>query len=365
MNGSNEKITSIQALRALSFLGIFLCHAEAKFLQWPSLGVAVFFVLSGYLMYYNYSEKDIECSLKANALFSWSKIKKLYLLHIITMCGSLIFYTVVRIYNGLTANDALYLLGVTGLNATLLQSWIPDCYINVSLNGVSWYLSAAVFLYFMFPYLKRFIDKKSTRYLTVTSVIILVLEIAVCIPWLILSDTNNSAYIWFMYSFPVFRLGDFYIGCCLGKCYTVKKSQGKATLLKYSVFEIAATALTVLVSLWMKRPFGNPILTATQNGTTAYIPLAVIWIILFLNKKGIITKILTNKITVFIGNISAYAFLTHYVVIQYIVGAIRFFDLNLSFTQNVIKIVVELACTIIATLIFMKLFKKPMTAIKK
>lgn len=49
MKSSNSKIISLQALRAIAFLGIFLSHTNC-FIQWPWLGVSTFFVLSGFLM---------------------------------------------------------------------------------------------------------------------------------------------------------------------------------------------------------------------------------------------------------------------------------------------------------------------------
>lgn len=45
------------------------------------------------------------------------------------------------------------------LQLFLLQSWYPDAGVNVSLNGVAWYLSTATFLYFMFPYIMMLIKK--------------------------------------------------------------------------------------------------------------------------------------------------------------------------------------------------------------
>ena len=100
MESRNGKILSIQALRAFAFLGIFLSHAGARILKWPQLGVSIFYVLSGYLMYFQYASKDIGCSIKSNALFSGSKIKKLYPLHIVTMLCAIVLFLAVNIRGG-------------------------------------------------------------------------------------------------------------------------------------------------------------------------------------------------------------------------------------------------------------------------
>ena len=68
-----QKIESIQALRALAFLGIFLSHARAP-VSWAQLGVSVFFVLSGCLMTCNYYDKEMEISIKKNSIFAIKKL---------------------------------------------------------------------------------------------------------------------------------------------------------------------------------------------------------------------------------------------------------------------------------------------------
>ena len=45
------------------------------------------------------------------------------------------------------------------LNVLLLQAWIPDPAWSISLNGASWYLSAALFLYFCFPRLSPLVSR--------------------------------------------------------------------------------------------------------------------------------------------------------------------------------------------------------------
>jgi len=61
------------------------------------------------------------------------------------------------IHLGRNIKSVIKLVGELGLNITLLQTWFPYAPINVSLNGVAWYLSVTLFLYFMFPYIARLI----------------------------------------------------------------------------------------------------------------------------------------------------------------------------------------------------------------
>ena len=66
---SNSKINSLQALRAIAFIGIFLAHAGITY-SWPKLGVSIFFCMSGFLMTYIYMDRDLPRSIKDAFLFS-------------------------------------------------------------------------------------------------------------------------------------------------------------------------------------------------------------------------------------------------------------------------------------------------------
>lgn len=255
--------------------------------------------------------------------------------------------------NGTTIKNIVDLVVKIGFNITLLRSWVPYSQIYFSLNGVAWYLSVTMFLYFVFPYLRRHIQRNKNVNLIIVGIFILLLEIISCIPFIMLLGKNSNVYIWFMYCFPVFRLGDFFIGCCLGKL--IKGNRKDFTLIQATIIEVLATVLTVLVYAYTKISFQNVFLLATQNWTTLYIPLATIWILLFVKKQGIITKVLTNKMTIFIGDISAYLFLIHYVVTQYVQAVISFFDLQINDWQNIVLILIEFILSVLGAVLYKKI----------
>lgn len=344
------KIDSLQALRALAFFGIFFSHASF-FIAWSALGVSVFYVMSGFLMTYRYEHVELGTSLKGNIEFSLKKIKKLYPLHILTMIFAILLNAASIIRNGVRVKALIGLIGKTVLNITLLQTWVPYSSINVSLNGVAWYLSVTMFLYFTFPWLKQIIEKKSIRRLCITCGAILIIEIISCIPFIIVLGNDSPVYIWFMYCFPVFRLGDFFIGCVLKRVY-YEKFFRKLGMVKGTIYEIIATAITVFVFLWLKIEQENVVLLSLHNWTTVYIPLAAIWIILFIKRRGLITKVLSNKFFIFVGNISAYAFLIHYVVTQYTARLLSFFEIDIVGWERTLLVLLELIVSILFSVLY-------------
>lgn len=351
-----SKIVSLQALRGLAFLGIFLNHAKG-IIHWSELGVSVFFVLSGFLMTHTYGDRDFDVSIKKNFYFSIKKIKKIYPLHIFTMICAVVLALKEMVYNGLLTRSLITLVGEIFLNVTLLQTWVPHSSFNISLNGVAWYLSVTMFLYFMFPYILRWIKNKPQKKLSIMGVVILATQIITCIPFTYFWGGKNSPppiYIWFMYCFPVFRLGDFFVGCCLGSLYT-KKENRDDLLVRYSIYELLATALTVGVHLLERQSSQSVILLAFQNWTTLYIPVAAIWIYLFADNGGIITKLFNNRFLVYLGDISSYNFLIHYVIIRYTSNLCKYFDVNVHGWPKVGTIFAELILSVIVTVIYMKL----------
>ena len=59
MNNKRESLKMLDALRGVTFLGVFMFHTELNvFRTLGGWGVSVFFVLSGFLMVYSYWEQD-------------------------------------------------------------------------------------------------------------------------------------------------------------------------------------------------------------------------------------------------------------------------------------------------------------------
>ncbi len=125
-----KRIDSLQGLRAIAFLAIFISHASIGPLG--GLGawaVSIFLCLSGFTMMYSYYHRETQP--KFSLSFMWSKIKKLYPLHIVTMLGALLYEMVVL-------NKELLQMGIEViLHTFLIQIWSPDPKYYSTLNSIS------------------------------------------------------------------------------------------------------------------------------------------------------------------------------------------------------------------------------------
>ena len=81
-----------------------------------------------------------------------------------------------------------------------------------------------------------------------------------------------------------------------------------------SIREIAVIAVVGwLVFLWQN---DNTNIFLSHAPVIPVISTALVW--LFYRKAGFLTGLLTNKVTVFVGNLSGYAFLIHFPIVVYI-----------------------------------------------
>lgn len=291
----SNKITSLQTLRGIAFLGIASFHCGLSL--FGPLSVSIFFVMSGFLMMYSYMNKPIECSLKNNVIFSLRKIKKLYPLYLITTLAMVIIHK-------------SFSLKILAIDLLLVQSWIPNPDVYYSLNGVAWFFSDMLFIYMMFPLIKKGINKYKEKKNAVIVLIGIILALSsVTVLSRIIGEkyaSTSTVCTWIEYVFPVTRLGDFAAGCNLG--YIFVNSKNNYSKFKASVLELVAVFATCISQIVY---YINAKAEISDHMSYINLPVAILCVYLFTVNGGIFTKACSNKLLVFIGNLSGQAFLIH------------------------------------------------------
>lgn len=320
-----NKIESFQGLRAIAFLGIFLSHMKTKYFTGTGAwGVSVFLILSGFLMINNYFRKNriTHISIKDNFRFSLAKIQKLYPLHIAMM----IIAIPLMIYDYVSASEShIIIRSFISLltNIFLIQSWFPKEKIYYSLNGVAWYLSVCAFIYFIFPYILNYIEQKYTKKKAVLSTIsIFSLQIIVGfissilpLPWSIRWDFPT----WATYILPITRLGDFVIGCNMGYLYLTDKKFSCSKKTSTCIPELLAVLFSIgsCTVFYLVAAKTNVPAIKWWTNTSIFIIPSIILVYLSANNNNFISRILSNKLLVYLGNMSASLFLIHQMVFKY------------------------------------------------
>ena len=313
----HKQLNGLQALRAFAFLGIFCGHFGVGLGFFSGWEVSAFIIMSGFLLVINNFDRNVPCSISQNIKYAIGKVKKLYPLHILMLLAMLALYLFIVIFrNGQGFGTPLELISYFVLDSLLIQSFVPVKDIFISLNGVAWYLSTCTFLYFLFPFMlkimkKNYGKKKSVLFSFGTLLLMLLVPAIVR-----LLGASEEYYNYATYISPFYRMLDFFIGCNLGYLYLNCKKNDSAIF--STVLEAIAIGTVPLTSFLFGKYVGH-----FENGlfvVTALwcLPCTVLCVWVFAKRAGFITKILSAKPLVFIGDLSGPAFLIHYVVYSYL-----------------------------------------------
>ena len=340
-NFKKAKNKSLQGLRAVAILAIFISHTGiGPFGVLGAWGVSVFFVLSGFLMIYNYlPKKDMP---KFGFAFAWTKIKRLYSLHIITMLLAA-FYTII------TTGAVVKTILDIGIHTLLIQMWIPKAEYYATLNGPSWYLCASVFLYLMFPLILKLFKEKMTKKKAIYHMCVLfVVAILISLTTVLLNNHSEKLWFstkWITYYFPPVRFIDFFMGCCLGYLFL-----NRGEFKKNYFLELAVCILIPISFLIYIYEYGILGLQSVKY-SLLFLPTSMMLLWVVVNEKCVFPKIFSTKILVWLGDLSPYIFLIHGVVLKYCRTG---FSAVFSITNTYIIATVSLIATIIGAILWHK-----------
>lgn len=308
-----KTLKPLNSFRFIAALLIFIYHGQG--VVFPSisvplplaLGVSFFFVLSGYVLSYNYSY------IFSKYNFLKSRILKFFPLHLFTMYLWLILLT--------TPEHSYYYIFYNFINLFLLQAWVPLSGAVFHLNGVTWFLSVEIFFYIFFCF---FSDKKIIYFVFGS----LLFSLSVCIFLDIygfkLYDPMNIAHrgefssLHLILHFPIMRLFEFSLGMLVGKYFNTKENKYKTKLLNYlellSIFLIICFAYNQsnIINIFNKYKLGHVGIWISQCGCAIFF---VFLIYIYSISNGFISRII-SKFS-YLGNLSFPMYMFHVLVINY------------------------------------------------
>ena len=165
------------------------------------------------------------------------------------------------------------------------------------------------------------------------------------------SSLSEDSKVWLSYEFPLFRLGDFFIGCCLGKVFL----EGKRKCVRLSSTALEAVGMSfvaVCLAIYtLKKGFlgTNPV-----RYSILLLPSAVSTVYLFAKKEGRITSFFSHKSFIWLAKFSAYGFLIH----QEIIYQAKYILFGPGVWESVLHKVVVLVVTFVITICLAVLYGK-------
>lgn len=305
-----QKLNVIAPLTSLRFvfaLFVFLSHLdylageENTVLAWlykrvffeGYIGVSFFFMLSGFVLALNYKRRLANYEIGFRTFFV-ARIARIYPMHLVTL---LIAIPLTLVSLKVNAEWILHLV----TNGLLLHSFIPYPDFYFSFNKVSWSICNEMFFYVLFPVIILAIKHfgKSVLWLVFCFLIITNL----LLPFLLSEEVYRS----FIYISPFVRIVDFIIGIVLYEIYLKLN-----TKLNFSLLEVLSVLLFIAF-FWLHEYVPQ----CFRYSMYYWLPIGLI-LLVFSFQKGIVSRFLSNKKMMYLGEISFSFYLLHLLIMQYL-----------------------------------------------
>jgi len=160
---------------------------------------------------------------------------------------------------------------------------------------------------------------------------------------------DSSLAHWLFYILPMFRLLDFLLGIAIGIWFINKtKKANQPNKLIMTSLEILAVVLLVLFFYFHQN------VHQTLRLWGYYQPVMVFLIIVFAFQKGYISKVMSNKYLIYLGEISFSFYMIHQLLLRY------FIHIPLLNNKPVLYSIVCLFITLIVSHFIYKYYEIPM-----
>ncbi len=335
-----EKKQTLTGLRAMKVICVFLLFWWHSPLMKPPFDIGAracefYFVVSGFLVAYQHADKNKDAKWKDSFSYLKEKICKMWPLH--CFCFLLV------LLNDGVFGDFLERSVTALFNIFLLHAWINDANVFFSFNGVSWFLSAILFCYFLSPLLLK--GLKTKRSVIVSFTVIASLRLFAEF----LQIKGYNVFVPFsMHTFPVIRAMEFYCGMTLYRFREylnnfLIRHKKENNILLYSISEF----LMLFLTIW---------LVVTQNNSWMrghYVLLFCCLVFVFSFNKGVVSIITNdlafkrNPLAKVLAMLSCYEFeifMLHQVMLEYSsVLLLRYFSVVNIWLISLVALIMTLA----------------------
>lgn len=296
-------INTLTSLRLIFAIMVFGAHCyvidtffDAHFFKEGFVGVSFFFVLSGFIIAYNYQEKLRENKITKRT-FWVARIARIYPLHWLTLLIAAVLGGYVAALGTMDWCKHFF------ASLTLTQAYIPEADYFFSFNSPSWSLCCEQLFYICFPFLIPL--ARNNRIVLVTLLVCAILVTA----GMYFTPENNIKEYWYVN--PVTRLPDFLVGMALFRLYDRLKNKN-ISFSQGSFIEILSIALFLAFYL-----YASEVPKVYRYSCYYWLPVAFV-LVSFSLQKGIVSRLLSNRILIIGGEISFSFYLIHlFVLLSY------------------------------------------------
>lgn len=295
-------IHTLTSFRFIASFLIVLLHMN-MYHTYGGLSVTFFFVLSGFILTYNYKEQFKQIRKKELVSFYVSRFSRIYPVHILTFILIVLFPIAVNY--PLTLSSAL-------TNLFLLQTYFPTKEVFF-FNGVSWSISVEMFFYALFPFIISLLLKLKLKLVLALGVLFYLIVIGVTIAINPPIPTFSVGW-WIYYAFPPMQFLSFFVGILFGLVFLKLNNKTHRHFWLFTFLECMSVGLFMFMhSIVVFLPFGPAFQMSLYH-----LPFIGLIVFVFAFQGGLVSKMLSFKPLVHLGEISYSTYMIHTVIIYYI-----------------------------------------------
>lgn len=340
---TRPEIRALTGLRALAALWVVLFHIG---LAWPVavplqsyafyrrgyLGVDLFFVLSGFVLFYNYGDRVVlgASTLRQYGAFLWRRLARIYPIHIATMVAWMI---AASLHPEIPVDwDPFGVL----CNVLMVHSWgwLPEW----QLNAPSWSISAEWFAYLAFPLLvwaARVRSALGALYGALAAYLLFGVAVG---GWLAVPDLEGAS----AFEFTLERIGFQFVA---GMLLCVAHQHLSASRAFYGLDLLALAAIVGLIEL--------------GASDFVVVPMFGLLVLALASGRGVLTAALSTRVLRFWGRVSYSLYMTHVLFIRIVNRTMYELSVGATEAERWLLFFGRIAATLLVAVLFYALIEKP------
>ncbi|MBQ0114840.1 MAG: acyltransferase [Bacteroidales bacterium] len=277
-------IKTLSSWRGLLVVVIILYHTPIVALtEAAHMGVSMFLVMSGTLMMMRHPQ--VKCTWTQWML---PRARRIYTIH------WLVLALIVLAMLPLGKVGSLWTLVS---NAMLVHPWCPERAVYLSFNKPTWFLSALLLCYALYPMLSRVFSCLGLRGKWAIAIGVMALH---C---LVTASVSQPVRDW-LFDMPLMRVGDYVRGMAQRQTVTADDARLPRTLRDHStIVELVVVAVLIAVVIAVGK---MPWLDWCEDVTVWWLPLSllVLTCILVNGSEGMIGRLLSSRPLTWLGSVS-------------------------------------------------------------
>jgi len=397
--GRRLGVPALTGLRFLAAFSVLLAHGLAAtmasseppqgavlwLMQLSGFGMTLFFVLSGFVIHYNYARLVTDGRLRGIVAFFWARFARLYPLFLLMMLVyMLVSQRHVAYWTG-RPEDINAIFQALPYFLLSIQSWIYKVidggWLIDAIRGGSpptWSISTEWFFYFAYPFIAWFILRARAP------VAILLVAGIWCVLWTLFATSlydrtpqidawavdqfgpvagmqnhADSFVRWLLAISPYLRIGEFVLGAMTAQFYIALQKRGvtgRENTLGSALFWVAA--LSVLLITYLEYNTDVPMtIFRKMNMNFALAPSVALLVFCAARYQSAASRLLTSRPATALGEASYSIYLVHSIVL---ISAVKLTgNVVHSTAYNVVKLVVLMAIVVAISLLLYAYYEAP------